>query len=75
LPLLGLFCLKGVNAMLSEVTIVFFEDSDFKNQIAQTHLSNVEFSHVENIIKTIKQAQNDCGNPCHYKITGYNLDF
>ena len=66
--------MKGFE-MLNDIKIEFFEDDLFQNKIGFVHLSISTFSQLERIIKTIKQSQNDLGNPCHFKIIAESLDY
>jgi len=66
--------MKGFE-MLNDIKIEFFEDDLFQNKIGFVHLGISTFSQLERIIKTIKQSQNDLGNPCHFKIIAESLDY
>ena len=61
--------------MLNDIKIEFFEDHKFKNKTGELKLCFADFAQLGIIVQAIKQAQNDNGNTCHFKIIAESLDF
>jgi len=61
--------------MLNDIKIEFFEDDKFKHKTGEVKLCAADFDHLGIIVQSIRQAQNDSGIPCHFKITAQSLDY
>ena len=61
--------------MLNDIKIEFFEDHKFKNKTGELKLCFADFAQLGIIVQAIRQAQNDSGIPCHFKITAQSLDY
>jgi hypothetical protein len=61
--------------MLNDIKIDLFEDDKFKHKIGEVKLCAVDFDHLGIIVQAIRQAQNDSGISCHFKITAQSLDY
>jgi hypothetical protein len=66
--------MKGFE-MLNDIKIEFFEDHKFKNKTGELKLCFADFAQLGIIVQAIRQAQNDNGNTCHFKIIAESLDF
>ena len=66
--------MKGFK-MLNDIKIDFFEDDKFKHKTGELKLTVTDFSQLGIILESIKQAQNDNGIPCHFKINAQSLDY
>jgi len=61
--------------MLNDIKIEFFEDHKLKNKTGELKLCSADFAQLGIIVQAIRQAQNDSGIPCHFKITAQSLDY
>ena len=61
--------------MLNDIKIDFFEDDKFKHKTGELKLFVSDFAQLGIIVQAIKQSQNDCNTPCHFKITAQSLDY
>ena len=61
--------------MLNDIKIDLFEDDKFKHKIGELKLCVADFDHLGIIVQAIRQAQNDSGIPCHFKITAQSFDY
>ena len=61
--------------MLNDIKIDLFEDDKFKHKIGELKLCVSDFDHLGIIVQAIRQAQNDSGISCHFKITAQSLDY
>ena len=66
--------MKGFE-MLNDIKIDFFEDDKFKHKTGELKLCVADFAQLGIIVQAIRQAQNDSGIACHFKITAQSLDF
>ncbi len=66
--------MKGFE-MLNDIKIELFEDHKFKNKTGEVKLCVADFDHLGIIVQAIRQAQNDSGIACHFKITAQSLDY
>jgi hypothetical protein len=66
--------MKGFK-MLNDIKIDFFEDDKFKHKTGELKLCVADFAQLGIIMEAIKQAQNDSGIACHFKITAQSLDY
>jgi hypothetical protein len=61
--------------MLNDIKIVFYEDDKFKHQTGELKLVTANFSQLRLIVNSIRESQNELGNPCHFKISAQSLDY
>lgn len=61
--------------MLNDIKIDLFEDDKFKHKTGEVKLCAADFAQLGIIVQAIRQAQNDSGIPCHFKIIAESLDF
>jgi hypothetical protein len=66
--------MKGFE-MLNDIKIDFFEDDKFKHKTGELKLCVADFAQLGIIVQAIRQAQNDSGIACHFKITAQSLDY
>jgi hypothetical protein len=66
--------MKGFE-MLNDIKIDFFEDDKFKHKTGEVKLCVADFAQLGIIVQAIRQAQNDSGIACHFKITAQSLDY
>ena len=66
--------MKGFE-MLNDIKIDFFEDDKFKHKTGEVKLCVADFAQLGIIVQAIRQAQNDNGIACHFKITAQSLDY
>jgi hypothetical protein len=66
--------MKGLK-MLNDIKIDFFEDDKFKHKTGELKLCVADFAQLGIIVQAIRQAQNDSGIACHFKITAQSLDY
>lgn len=61
--------------MLNDIKIDLFADDKFKHKTGEVKLCVADFAQLGIIVQAIRQAQNDSGISCHFKITAQSLDY
>ena len=61
--------------MLNDIKIDLFEDDEFIHKTGEVKLCVANFALLGTIVQAIRQAQNNSGIPCHFKITAQSFDY